>query len=60
VISLLIWWIYLSITSYAPDSWYNPLSAFSVATIAVQWGIAMGLFYFYNENIADKTVGESD
>jgi len=56
VISLLIWWIYLSISSYAPESWYNPLSAFSVATIAVQWGIAMGLLYFYNDRIADKTV----
>ena len=59
VISLLIWWIYLSITSYAPDSWYNPLSAFSVATIAVQWGIAMGLFYLYNDDIAEQTTGES-
>lgn len=57
VISLLIWWIYLSITAYAPDSWYNPLSAFSVATIAVQWGIIMALFYFYNGTLADKTTG---
>lgn len=56
VISLLIWWIYLSITAYAPDSWYNPLSAFSVATIVVQWGIAMGLFYLYNDRLADKTM----
>jgi len=56
VISLLIWWIYLSITAYAPDTWYNPLSAFSVATIAIQWGIAMALFYFYNGKIADKTI----
>jgi NSS family neurotransmitter:Na+ symporter len=55
VISLLIWWIYLSITSYAPDSWYNPLSAFSVATIFIQWGIVMGLSYFYNDTLAKKT-----
>jgi NSS family neurotransmitter:Na+ symporter len=55
VISLLFWWMYLSITSYAPDTWYNPLSTYSVATIIVQWGIAMGLFYFYNQKIADKT-----
>ncbi|TYP95165.1 neurotransmitter:Na+ symporter, NSS family [Fodinibius salinus] len=56
VISLLIWWIYLSITSYAPESWYNPLSAFSVATIAVQWGIGMALCYFYNDKITEKTI----
>lgn len=58
VISLLIWWIYLSITAYAPDSWYNPLSAFSVATIVVQWGIVMGLFYLYNGTLANKTTDD--
>jgi NSS family neurotransmitter:Na+ symporter len=57
VISLLIWWMYLSITTYAPDSWYNPLSAFSVATIVVQSGIVMALFYFYNSKLAKKTIG---
>lgn len=55
VISLLFWWMYLSITSYAPESWYNPLSKFSVATIILQWGIAMGLFFLYNQKIATKT-----
>lgn len=55
VITLLIWWMYLSATAYAPDSWYNPLSLYSVATVLVQWGIAMGLFIFYNRKIADKT-----
>lgn len=60
VISLLAWWIYLSITAYAPDSWYNPLSAFSVATIALQWGIVMALFYFYNGTLADKTTGSRE
>lgn len=60
VISLLIWWIYLSITAYAPDSWYNPLSTFSVATIIVQWGIVMGLVYFYNGTLAEKTAGKQE
>lgn len=54
VISLLIWWVYLSVSAYAPDSWYNPLSAFSVATIVVQWGIVMVLFYYYNGTISEK------
>ncbi|MGK7370750.1 MAG: sodium-dependent transporter [Candidatus Halalkalibacterium sp. M3_1C_030] len=57
VISLLIWWMYLSATAYAPETWYNPLSLYSVATVLVQWGIAMGLFIFYNRKIADKTKG---
>lgn len=55
VISLLVWWIYLSISTYAPDTWYNPLSAFSVATIIVQWGIVMGLLYYYNGTISEKS-----
>lgn len=55
VISLLIWWMYLSATAYAPDTWYNPLSLYSVATVLVQWGVAMGLFIFYNRKISDKT-----
>src|SRR5699024_332670 len=59
VISLLIWWMYLSITAYAPDSWYNPLSTFSVATIVVQWGIVMALFYFYNGTLAERTVSDT-
>lgn len=55
VISLLIWWMYLSASAYAPDTWYNPLSLYSVATVLLQWGIAMGLFIFYNRKLAAKT-----
>ena len=56
VISLLTWWIYLSATSFAPDTWYNPLDPFSVATVFFQFAIAIGLFKFYNRKIAEKTI----
>lgn len=56
VITLLVWWIYLSASVYAPDTWFNPLSPFSVATVFVQWGIAIGLFKFYNREIVNKTI----
>lgn len=56
VITLLIWWIYLSAAVYAPDTWYNPLSPFSIATVFVQWGVVMLLFKLYNQKIADKTI----
>lgn len=56
VITLLAWWIYLSAAVYAPDTWYNPLSTFSVATVLLQWGIMMALFKFYNGKIAKKTM----
>ena len=41
VITLLGWWMYLSVAEYAPDDWFNPLSPYSLATILVQWGIAL-------------------
>jgi NSS family neurotransmitter:Na+ symporter len=56
VITLLGWWIWLSATSFAPDTWYNPLSPFSVATVFLQWGIVMALLKYYNNQIADKTI----
>lgn len=56
VITLLVWWIYLSATSFAPDTWYNPLSPFSVATVFVQWGVVMILFKIYNHKISGRTI----
>ncbi|MDR9408518.1 MAG: sodium-dependent transporter, partial [Balneolaceae bacterium] len=56
VVTLLVWWIYLSASVYAPDTWYNPLSPFSVATVFLQWGVMMILFKVYNKKIADKTI----
>ncbi|MDX1619165.1 MAG: sodium-dependent transporter [Balneolaceae bacterium] len=55
VISLLGWWIWLSATEFAPESWYNPLSPYSVATVLLQWGVAMGLLYFYNSKLSEKS-----
>jgi len=52
VITLVIWWIY---QSASVEGWYNPISTFSLATVLVQWGIALALFLFYNRKIADKT-----
>jgi len=60
VVTLLAWWIYLSAAVYAPDTWYNPLSPFSVATVFVQWGVVMVLFIIYNRQIANKTTGKTE
>jgi NSS family neurotransmitter:Na+ symporter len=54
VITLVGWWIY---QSALVGDWYNPISEFSLLTIVVQWGIALGLFAIYNRKIADKTAG---
>lgn len=54
VITLLGWWIYQSALA---EHWYNPFNKYSLATILVQWGIALGCFYLLNRKIADKTLG---
>lgn len=51
VVTLLGWWMYLSATSYAPDTWYNPLSPFSVATVLLQWALAVGLVWFFRKRL---------
>ncbi len=56
VITLLVWWIYLSAFEFAPDTWFNPLSTFSVATVLLQWAVVMGLFKIYNRKIASNTI----
>ena len=40
-IILLVWWLYLSATQYAPDTWYDPFDPYSVMTCIAQWGIVM-------------------
>ncbi|MCF8380370.1 MAG: sodium-dependent transporter [Bacteroidales bacterium] len=45
---LLLWWMYLSATEFAPDNWYNPLNPYSVMTCVLQWGVVSALFIYYN------------
>ena len=52
VITLLTWWMY---QSASVENWYDPISTFSLATVLLQWGVAMGLFLLYNRKIAEKT-----
>lgn len=51
VVTLLGWWMYLSAAEYAPDSWYNPLSTYSVATVVLQWALALALVFFFNRKL---------
>ncbi len=51
VVTLLGWWMYLSAAEYAPDSWYNPLSTYSVATVVLQWALALALVYLFNKKL---------
>ncbi len=51
-IILLLWWIWLSITQFAPDEWYNPFSTFSVMTVVAQWMLVLIIFVVFNNKIA--------
>lgn len=48
---LLIWWMWLSITVFAPGEWFNPLNPFSLMTVLLQWGIVLGLLIVFNKKI---------
>ncbi len=54
---LLVWWLGLAATVYAPDTWYNPLDPFSPMTCLVQWALALALFISLNRWMARRTAG---
>jgi NSS family neurotransmitter:Na+ symporter len=55
VVTLLAWWMYLSANTYAPDTWFNPLSPYSVATVVLQWAVALGLVWFFRKPLMGKS-----
>ena len=55
VITLLGWWMYLSAAEYAPDTWYNPLSPFSVATVVLQFAVALALVYAFRKPLMGRS-----
>jgi neurotransmitter:Na+ symporter, NSS family len=56
VIVLLGWWIYRSAFEFAPDTWFNPLDPYSVATCFVQWGILAGVLIYFNKTLIKLNV----
>ena len=59
VVTLLFWWMYLSATEYAPDTWYNPFDPYSVATVVGQWLLALGLVYLFNKKFMYKSTASA-
>jgi len=48
---LLLWWLFLSATVFAPGDWMNPFNPFSVMTCLVQWGTFLVIFVLCNRFI---------
>lgn len=53
---LLGWWLYLSATVYAPDTWYDPFDPYSVMTCLVQWSLVAMVFIAVNRRLASRTL----
>ena len=54
-VALLAWWLFLSATVYAPETWYDPFEPYSVMTCLFQWGAAAGLFLLLNRWLVRRT-----
>ncbi len=53
---LLVWWLYLSATEYAPDTWFDPTDPFSIMTCLVQWGAALLALILLNRFMVQRTL----
>jgi len=51
---LLGWWLWLSVTVYAPDTWYNPTDPFSLMTCIMQWGVVITILLILNRSMAKR------
>ncbi len=49
---LLGWWLYLSATAYAPDTWWDPTDTYSVMTCLLQWGVAIAVLLVLGRRLA--------
>lgn len=51
-LALLVWWMFLSATVFAPDAWYNPFNPFSIMTCLAQFLLVLMLFIIFNRRIS--------
>lgn len=51
-LALLVWWMFLSATVFAPEAWYNPFNPFSIMTCLAQFLLVLMLFIFFNRRIS--------
>jgi len=55
---LLLWWLSLCVLVYAPDTWWNPLKGYSIATVLCQWLVVLVIFIAANRWISSHMVKE--
>ena len=52
---LLVWWMYLAASTYAPEAWYDPFEPYSVMTCLTQWGVVLLALILANKWIVRRT-----
>jgi NSS family neurotransmitter:Na+ symporter len=55
-ILLILWWLFLSATVFAPAEWYNPFNPFSVMTCLIQWAIVLVILVMLNKWMVRRTI----
>jgi NSS family neurotransmitter:Na+ symporter len=55
-ILLILWWLFLSATVFAPAEWYNPFNPFSIMTCFMQWGIVIVILVLLNKWLVRMTM----
>jgi NSS family neurotransmitter:Na+ symporter len=53
-VALLLWWLFLSATVYAPETWWDPTDPFSLMTCLVQWGLVLAALAAMRRRLADS------
>jgi len=51
---LLLWWMYRSAFEFSPDTWYNPLDPYSLASTILQWALLIGLLILFNNKVSKR------
>jgi len=52
--ALLVWWMYLSVTEFAPETWYNPFDPFSIMSCVLQWGVVVLVLVLVNRRMIKR------
>ena len=48
---LLLWWMWQSISVFAPGEWYRPFHPFSLMSVIWQWGLLLMLLGLLNKRL---------
>lgn len=51
---LVCWWLFLSLSIYEKEYWYNPFYTYSLMTCIIQWFLVVVILKFYDKKLKQK------